>query len=72
MNCEGNKEGNGNGNEGGRHETGTATKRALIRMVVGNKKGNGDSSKSGGNSNKGGWQATATRVMATRVVGERQ
>jgi hypothetical protein len=49
-----------------------AMKRAMATatMVVGNKEGNCDGGKSNGNSNEGGRQAIATRVMATRVVGE--
>jgi hypothetical protein len=44
---------------------------AMVTMVVGNKEGNGDGSKSNGDNKEGGWQAIATRVIATRVAGER-
>ncbi len=43
---------------------------AMVMTVVGDKEGNGDGSKSNGNSNKGGWQATAMRAIATRVAGK--
>ncbi len=49
------------------------TKRAMamaaVMMVVGDKRGNGDNSKSNGDGNKGGWQETATRAIAMRVAG---
>jgi hypothetical protein len=44
----------------------------MVMTVVGNKEGNGNGGKSNGNGNEGGWQATATRVIATRVVGKQQ
>ncbi len=52
----------------------TATKRAMgtatVMMVVGDKEGNDNSGKSNSNSNKIGWQATATRAIAMRVAGK--
>jgi hypothetical protein len=49
-----------------------ATKRAMatatVMTVVRDKEGNGDGSKNNGNNNKGGWQATAMRAIATRVA----
>ncbi len=43
-----------------------------VMTVVGNKEGNGDGGKSNGDGNKGGWQATAMRAIATRVAGEQR
>jgi hypothetical protein len=56
VDCDGDKEGNGNSNEGGRQATATAMKRvmAMATRVVGNKEGNDDGGKSNENSNKGG------------------
>ncbi len=45
---------------------------ATVTVVVGDKEGNGDGSKSIGNSDKGGWQATAMRPMTTRAAGEQR
>ncbi len=45
---------------------------ATVMMVVGDKEGRGDGGKRDGDGNKGGWQATATRVIATRVAGKQQ
>ncbi len=45
---------------------------AMATTVVGNKEGNVDNSKSNGDGDKGGWQATAMRAMVMRVVGKRQ
>jgi hypothetical protein len=42
---------------------------ATATTVVGDKEGNGNGGKSNCNGNKGGWQATATRVIARRVAG---
>jgi hypothetical protein len=42
----------------------------MVTMVVGNEAGNGNSGKSDGDGNKGGWQAAATRAIAMRVVGK--
>jgi hypothetical protein len=42
---------------------------ATATMVVGDKEGNDDGGKSIGDGNKGGWQATAMRAIATRVAG---
>ncbi len=54
----------------------TATKRdmatATATMVVGDKEGKGNSGKSNGNGDEGGWRATAIRAMATRVVGKQR
>jgi hypothetical protein len=54
--CNSNKEGNGDGNEGGRQATATSTKRemAMARRVVGEEERNGDGGKSNGDGNKGG------------------
>jgi hypothetical protein len=54
--CDGNKEGNGNGDKGGRQATAMGTKRAMATgtWVVGNKEGDGNGSKSDGNGIKGG------------------
>ncbi len=56
MDCNGNKEGNGDSNKGGRQAVVTATKRAMAKTtrVVGNKKGNGNGGKSDGDGDKGG------------------
>jgi hypothetical protein len=43
---------------------------ATVMTVVGDKEGYGNGSKSNGNSNKGGWQAAAKRVIAMRLVGK--
>jgi hypothetical protein len=43
-----------------------------VMTVVGDKEGNGNGGKSNGNSDEGGWQATAVRVIATRVAGKQQ
>ncbi len=52
------------------------TKRAMatvmVMMVVCDKEGNGDGSKSDGDGNEGGWQATAMRAIATTVAGKGQ
>jgi hypothetical protein len=62
MDCNGNKEGNDNGEEGGGQATVMVTKRAMATemtmMVVGNKEGNG----------------TAAKAMATamRMAGKQQ
>jgi hypothetical protein len=52
----------------------TAMKRAMatVMVVVGSKEGKGNGGKIIGIGNEGGWQATATRAMATRVAGELQ
>ncbi len=51
-----------------------ATKRAMVMAtvmtVVGDKEGNGNSHKSNGNGNKGGWGATAMRAIGMRVAGK--
>jgi hypothetical protein len=53
-----------------------ATKRAIatamVMTVAGDKEDNGDSSQNNSNGNKGGWLATASRVIETRVAGKRQ
>ncbi len=56
MGCNGNKEGNGNCDEGGRQATVKGIKWAMARArrVAGDEEGNGDSGKSNGNGNKGG------------------
>jgi hypothetical protein len=56
VDCNGNKEGNGDSNKGGRQAVVTATKRAMAKTtrVVGNKKGNGNGGKSDGDGDKGG------------------
>jgi hypothetical protein len=61
VDCNNNKEGNGDGNEGGEQLTAMATKRAMAaatRLVV-NKEGNGDSGKSNGDNDEGGRRALA-------------
>ncbi len=61
VDCNSNKVGNGDCNNGGGQATVTATvtKRAMAigTMVVGNKEGNGDFGKSNGDCDKGGGQA---------------
>jgi hypothetical protein len=42
---------------------------AMVTVVVGDKEDYGNGSKSNGNGNEGGWQATAMRAIATRVAG---
>ncbi len=66
--------GSGNGNKGGRQATVMATKRAIAMAttVVGNEEGNGNSRKSVSDGHEGGWQATATRLVATRVAGKQR
>ena len=56
MDCDGNKEGNGDGNVGGRRVRVMATKRvmATATRVVGNKEGNGNGGKSNGGGNECG------------------
>ncbi len=56
MDCNGNKEGDGNGNKGGGQLMTTVMKRAMAMAsrVVGNKEGNGNKGKSNGDSNMGG------------------
>jgi hypothetical protein len=44
---------------------------ATATVVVGKEEGNGNGSKSNGNSDKGGRQATAMRAMAIWVAGKR-
>jgi hypothetical protein len=52
----------------------TATKRAMTTAtattVVGNEESNDNCGKSNGDGNEGGWRATATRAIATRVAGK--
>ncbi len=60
MDCNGNKEGNGDSNKVGRRVmvVATVTKRAMLMAmrVSGNKEGNCKGGKSNGDSNKGGRQ----------------
>jgi hypothetical protein len=55
VDCNSNKESNGDGNKGGRQAMVTVTKRAMamVTRVVHDKEGNGNGSKSDGNGNKG-------------------
>ncbi len=73
MDSDGDEEGDGNGNEGGRQAMATVTKRAMVTAmgmtVLGNEVGNGTCSKSNGDIDKGDWRATAMRAIATRVAG---
>jgi hypothetical protein len=56
VDCNGNKEGNGNGDKGGGQATAMATKRvmAMATRVVRDKQGNSDGGKNNGNGGKGG------------------
>jgi hypothetical protein len=44
----------------------------MVMTVAGNEEGDGDSGKSDGYNVEGGRQATAMRVIATRVAGEQR
>ncbi len=44
----------------------------MATAVVGGKEGKGNGGKIIGVANKGGWGATATRAMATRVAGKQR
>jgi hypothetical protein len=72
VDCNGNKEGNGNSDKGGGQALVMATKRAMsmVTREVGNKEGNGNGGKTNGNGNEVGGQATATRTMTMRVAGK--
>ncbi len=74
VNCNGNKEGDCNSNEGGKQATVTATKRAMgmAMRLVNIEEGNCNGGKSNGDGNKDGWQTTTTRVMTTRVAGKQR
>ncbi len=63
MDCDGDKESNGNGDKGGWQATAMATKRGMAMAARGMATGNGG---------EGGWQATAMWAIATRVVGKKR
>ncbi len=66
MECDGDKEVNGNGNEGGRQATATGMKRAMMTAtrVAGNKKAMAMAA----DGDESGRQVKATKVMATTTV----